>query len=117
MSSPERELAQNPGKMTKKERGEFKWFLNKRSRDFHSKYYPGIKIFENDKIEPGRNYTWEAFVKYVAANPGNHAQNHHWKTLYSQCSPCVVLILCLGCSHDLELLLYKTYSAILSIIT
>jgi len=102
MPSPERELAQNPGRMTKKERGEFKWFLNKRSRDFHSKYYPGIKIFENDKIEPGRNYTWEAFVKYVAANPGNHAQNHHWKTLYSQCSPCLVLILCLGCSHDLE---------------
>ena len=73
------ELAQNPQNMTKSDWWSFKSFLNKRSVDFHEKYYKGIELFETEQPPAGFNYSWESFTKYVAANPGNHAHNHHWK--------------------------------------
>ena len=68
--------------MTRDEWWSFKSFLRKRSQDFHEKYYKGIHVFENGDIPVGFNYSWESFAKYVAANPGNHAQNHHWKVIF-----------------------------------
>lgn len=36
------------------------------------------------------NYSFPAFVEYVAANMGDAKMNHHWRTLYLQCAPCLV---------------------------
>ena len=36
----------------------------------------------------GRNVSWEAFVKYVAANNGDKMMNHHWKAQFHQCHIC-----------------------------
>ena len=65
--------------MSKSDWWGFKSFLKKRSADFHEKYYKGIELFETGPPPVGFNYSWESFTKYVAANPGNHAHNHHWK--------------------------------------
>ena len=75
-------MAQNPGNLTKAEWWSFKSFLKKRSQDFHEKYYRGIEVFNDGQEAPlGFNYSWPSFAKYVAANPGNHAHNHHWKVV------------------------------------
>ena len=39
--------------------------------DFHRFYNPGWSVFEQRQPEAGRNVSWEAFVEYIAANPGN----------------------------------------------
>ena len=48
-----------------------KYELKQLDIHFHSKYYSGWKIFENGNTPHGRNVSWAAFVKYVAANPGD----------------------------------------------
>ena len=75
------EMARNPASLSKAEWWSFKSFLNKRSQDFHEKYYRGIEVFEESEIAVGFNYSWASFAKYVAANPGNHVHNHHWKVV------------------------------------
>ena len=50
----------------------YNWFeIRQLDVHFHSKYYPGWKVFESERPTEGRNVSWEAFVKYVAANPGD----------------------------------------------
>ena len=41
------------------------WELKQHSLDFHQKYYPGQKVFENGLPPDGRNVSWEAFTQYV----------------------------------------------------
>ena len=62
--------------------------LKKLSLSFHNKYYPGWKVFETELPPHGRNVSWEAFVKYVAANNGDKMMNHHWKAQFHQCHIC-----------------------------
>ena len=83
-------LAKNPNEIPKQDLWDIKYYIRKRSKDFHEKYFNGIEVFEEKPIQKGFNYSWEGFVKYVAANPGNHAQNHHWKSLFYQCNPCQI---------------------------
>ena len=72
-----------------KDTGKFTSFqLGKLSAQFHNRYYPGWKIFETTAPPHGRNVSWEAFVKYVAANKGDKMMNHHWKAQFNQCRIC-----------------------------
>ena len=43
---------------------------HKIEHDFHRFYSPGWSVFEQSQPEAGRNVSWEAFVEYIAANPG-----------------------------------------------
>ena len=64
--------------------------LNKHSRQFHDSYYPGYKIYETELPPHGRNVSWEAFVKYIAANSGDKVMNYHWTSQFHQCRICNV---------------------------
>ena len=64
--------------------------LKKRSKAFHERYYPGWKVFETELPPHGRNVSWEAFVKYIAANNGDKMMNNHWRTQFNQCHICNV---------------------------
>ena len=47
----------------------------------------GWKVFE--KTKPTDRYvSWEAFIEYVAANPGDRAHDHHWRSQFNQCRIC-----------------------------
>ena len=47
----------------------------------------GWKVFE--KTKPIDRYvSWEAFIEYVAANPGDRAHDHHWRSQFNQCRIC-----------------------------
>ena len=35
-------------------------------------------------------YSFEAFVEYIASNPGDSKMNGHWGTLFRQCSACAL---------------------------
>ena len=35
-----------------------------------------------------RFVSWEAFIEYVAANPGDLAHDHHWRSQFNQCRIC-----------------------------
>ena len=62
--------------------------MKKRSDTFHNRYYPGWNVFETELPPQGRNVSWEAFVKYVAANNGDKVMNNHWKSQFHQCRIC-----------------------------
>ena len=39
-------------------------------------------------ISDNRFVSWEAFVEYVAANPGDSPHDHHWRSQFHQCRIC-----------------------------
>ena len=44
-----------------------------------------------EKAKPFDKFvSWEAFVEYVAANPGDKAHDHHWRSQFNQCRICNV---------------------------
>ena len=54
---------------------------------YNSRYVMGWKVFE--KTKPIDRYvSWEAFIEYVAANPGDRAHDHHWRSQFNQCRIC-----------------------------
>ena len=62
--------------------------LNQLAIQFHNKYYPGWKVYETELPPHGRNVSWEAFVKYVAANNDDKMMNYHWRKQFHQCHIC-----------------------------
>jgi len=62
--------------------------LEKHSLQYHNRYNPGWKVFEKNSPPHNRNVSWEAFVKYVAANNGDKMMNHHWRAQFHQCHIC-----------------------------
>ena len=62
--------------------------LKKLSKQYHNVFYPGWRVFETELPPHGRNVSWEAFVKYVAANKGDKKMEHHWKSQFHQCRIC-----------------------------
>ena len=38
----------------------------------------------------GMRMTFEAFVEFIASNPGDIGHNPHWETIHSRCSPCAM---------------------------
>ena len=54
---------------------------------YNDRYVTGWKVFE--KTKPIDRYvSWEAFIEYVAANPGDRAHDHHWRSQFNQCQIC-----------------------------
>ena len=44
-----------------------------------------------EKAKPFDKFvSWEAFVEYVAANPGDKTHDHHWRSQFNQCRICNV---------------------------
>ena len=64
------------------------WEINQRKETYHDPYASGWSIFETEAPPSGRNVSWEAFVEYIASNPGDSAMNHHWKQQANQCRVC-----------------------------
>ena len=63
--------------------------IQDRRQTFHEPYASGWTIFENAREPPsGRNVSWEAFVEYIASNPGDSTMNHHWRQQANQCRVC-----------------------------
>ena len=56
-------------------------------RWYNDRYVDGWKLFEDSKPED-RFVSWKAFIEYVAANPGDQAHDHHWRSQFHQCRLC-----------------------------
>ena len=58
----------------------------------YDKYLVSIRQFHQffGKIPDGLRTTFEAFVEFIASNPGNLRHNPHWKSIFSHCSPCAI---------------------------
>ena len=57
------------------------------NRWYNARYVAGWKVFE-EKQPIDRYVSWEAFIEYVAANPGDRAHDHHWRSQFNQCRIC-----------------------------
>ncbi|CBY36984.1 unnamed protein product [Oikopleura dioica] len=57
----------------------------------YGKYFEAIGVFEDfENIPANYFYSFEAFVEYIASNPGDSKMNGHWGTLFRQCSACAL---------------------------
>ena len=83
--------------------------MNSFKRWYNDRYVNGWKVFEESKpidrqgssdvnvtwsrrsspLNPNDRFvSWEAFIEYVAANPGDRAHDHHWRLQFNQCRIC-----------------------------
>ena len=63
------------------------WLISKFTGWYNNRYVAGWSVFEKSK-PVDRFVSWEAFIEYVAANPGDRAHDHHWRSQFNQCRIC-----------------------------